>query len=46
MLSFVKQNQKTTTRMLPGLTNNKETGLGLGIRASHKGIDGGLWRFM
>ena len=29
-----------------GLTSNRETGLGLGIRASHKGIDGrhcGLW---
>ena len=32
--------------MFSGLTNNRETGLGLGIRASHKGIDGrhcGLW---
>ena len=27
--------------MFSGLTNNTETGLGLGIRASHKGIDGG-----
>ena len=26
--------------MFSGLTNNRETGLGLGIRASHKGIDG------
>ena len=28
--------------MLPRLINNRETGLDLGIRASHKGIDGGL----
>ena len=27
--------------MLSGLTNNRDTGLDLGIRASHKGIDGG-----
>ena len=27
--------------MLSGLTNNKDTGLDLGIRASHNGIDGG-----
>ena len=27
--------------MLSRLTNNKETGLDLGIRASHNGIDGG-----
>ena len=26
--------------MLSGLTNNKETGFDLGIRASHKGTDG------
>ncbi len=26
--------------MFSGLTNNRETGLGLAIRASHKGIDG------
>ena len=26
--------------MFSGLTNNRETGLGLGIRASHKGVDG------
>ena len=28
--------------MLPRLINNRETGLALGIRASHKGMDGGL----
>ena len=27
--------------MLSGLTNNRDTGLDLGMRASHKGIDGG-----
>ena len=27
--------------MLLGLTNNRDTGLDLGIRASHKGINGG-----
>jgi len=27
--------------MLSGLTNNRDTGLDLGIRASHKGTDGG-----
>ena len=31
--------------MLPRLINNRETGLDLGIRASHKGIDGGLCGF-
>ena len=38
---FVKQNYKQPNGMISGLSNNRDTGLDLGIGASHIGTDGG-----